>query len=681
MTGRNFFTVDAQWALQGKTPGRDGYRVLACSSGGPASLSAGNFTEAIGRFSMGTPETLPQALPQVTVSYLTPGVKNHLALAIHRFASDAQAQDGQLMARDDDGRPVVVTSYYCVPYAPVAEHGASYQALYEAFAAVPLHPENGPVLQAELPLPPDPPAAPDEGHAIDPLAAKTAALLLSGRPVCVLGALNASMAERLAFIDAVMALLPYGFRARMTAATWTRATNENHRFRLFFSGARRDAKEPDHVVAWGRPEQAVLTRNEDWYVEWLETGPVGQKLSLLAGRTHPRSLANKNEVNEVFDVLDEIDSLLQSPRRSRFSRRPAAEPDRKQKDLGLAWDMATPGRSPSEQLLLDCASHMEKLDAQQLSAAIKQLNAVKADVIPGHRDRYQELIKEYRLFRHDEAFGDLEVELRKTLLKIAFVPPLSYEDYCLIEDGISEAAVPDSALLQLIEEAGLADNRVKAITYRQLPGVAAEKKLTRWYASADLSADRLLNLLALDVQRPRHTRILCDVTIDYLRKMSQHYDPRDIERVLRQHSYLARKLQDSVPGQNQYQIDAFGYFLKAAYPGGLTRSDISHVMNGTNEPLTLPFLAAVHLMAANSADADLARHLYVHYSFMVMGLETATCRELEKLISPYVQAPGAPADATQLQRVISAPQSSDSDPLAEGGRHRAKKPRSTHDGP
>jgi AraC-like DNA-binding protein len=235
----------------------------------------------------------------VTISYLTHGVVKHLALAIHGFASDAQSPGGELMASDDDGRPVVVTSYYCVPYVPVAEHGFSYQALYKAFTAIPLSPENGSVLPAKLPLPSSPPAAPGKGPGIDPLAARTAALLVSGRPVCVLGAQETGMAERLAFVDAVMALLPYGFRARMSAATWTRATNRNHRFRLFFSGARRDAKEPDHVVYWGRPLHHSPPAQPAKADRDRLSGDHG-----YAGRMTPEKLADLAHLRRARDLMD-----------------------------------------------------------------------------------------------------------------------------------------------------------------------------------------------------------------------------------------------------------------------------------------------------------------------------------------------------------------------------------------
>jgi hypothetical protein len=102
------------------------------------------------------------------------------------------------------------------------------------------------------------------GLTFDPLVQQVAAVLLTGGPVCVLGAEKTSAAERLTFIDAVMALLPYGFRTRMTAATWVRATHRDHRFRLFFSDVKRDANPPDYVFNWNRPELTALTPDDDF---------------------------------------------------------------------------------------------------------------------------------------------------------------------------------------------------------------------------------------------------------------------------------------------------------------------------------------------------------------------------------------------------------------------------------
>jgi hypothetical protein len=178
--------------------------------------------------------------------------------------------------------------------------------------------------------------------------------------------------------------------------------------------------------------------------------------------------------------------------------------------------------------------------------------------------------------------------------------------------------------------------------------------------------------------------------------MSQHYDPQRVGSELRKHSYLARSLQDSLAGQNQYQIDTLGYFLRAAYPDGLTRQDIGHIMVGTGEPLTLPFLAAVLLMVASPDDACVARELFVYNSFISMDLESATSRELEKLVLAKVQEFSA---AAPLKRKVSAPLPPDDPadaptaltdlpPPADnaqqtegGGRHRVGTPRKSPDGP
>ena len=90
----------------------------------------------------------------------------------------------------------------------------------------------------------------------DELAARTAALLLTGNPVCILDADRVSLTDRLEFIDSVMSLLPYGMWSRMSASTWTSSTYQGHKFRLFFSNAPRQINEQDHVVIWGHPERS-----------------------------------------------------------------------------------------------------------------------------------------------------------------------------------------------------------------------------------------------------------------------------------------------------------------------------------------------------------------------------------------------------------------------------------------
>ena len=248
--------VDVQWALYGKDAGASGDRVLACSAG---DLAMVNFADAISRFQLGA----LHRLPQVSVSYAQP-VKpgsGYLALAIHKPADDDQ------VALDEDGRPVTYTNYFCLPYGPLAAGGVTYQAVHEAVRDLRLPAANGATLRVTIAARPWPPPV------IDPLALRVAALLLTSRSVCVLRAQHVPVAGRLGFIDTVMSLLPYGFRAKMTAATWTRATYRDHRFRLFFSDAPRGSERRDHVVSWDHPETAVITPQDGVaheYLTWLE---------------------------------------------------------------------------------------------------------------------------------------------------------------------------------------------------------------------------------------------------------------------------------------------------------------------------------------------------------------------------------------------------------------------------
>ncbi|HEY0932541.1 MAG TPA: hypothetical protein VGD91_02255, partial [Trebonia sp.] len=254
-------SVRAQWALHGKAPDAAGYKVLACSTG---ELDNGNFTEALGRFSLGALDNLPQ----VSVSYLQPATRpgdSYLALAVHWFAVAGQRYATGVAPLDENGRQTAFTSYFCAPYRQLADHAVSYLDLYEAFSAVTLPAQGGP--PAPVVIRPSMPQVP----AIDETEKRAAALLLTGAPVCVLGAEATSTRERLAFIDTVMALLPYGFRSRMTAATWTKATNRDHKFRLFFSSAPRSAAQPDHLLHWNDPDQShYLTGPAHDYIDTLD---------------------------------------------------------------------------------------------------------------------------------------------------------------------------------------------------------------------------------------------------------------------------------------------------------------------------------------------------------------------------------------------------------------------------
>lgn len=596
MTDRTPTAVEAQWAVHGKRLDRLGYRVLACSTG---QFSAQNFEEAISRFGPGT----PGALPQVTLSYLKPrhAEGNYLALAIHRYADDMSGGDGQLKY-DDDGRRIVVTRYFCLPYLPLAEQAVSYQAMFRALDSAALPAENGPPIRVAI-------AAPGPASAaVDDLTMQAAALLLTTRPVCVLGADDTSLAGRLAFIDAVMSLLPYGLRAKMTAATWTRPTNRDHRFQLFFSDAARTADRPDNILYWGRPEETRITPGDDWayeYVTWLRD-KIEEPTAKLARVTEPTGFGR----DQVLRVLDDVIGIVGSDPRLNYSetRQDYLHP-RHVPRAGSAQ-----GQSYGEMILSGCGRHVAAGDQVKIKSDVSLLrNIVDDPANHQHRARYQEILRDTGLLRYSENLGGNASRLYEYLLRVAFQVPLDYAAYCQVEDCLADTdgGPPHAELLRAIGRCGVSDQRVMAITRWHLR-VIDEPALTDWYLSGEVTVVDLIGLLSARWERPRHARAVCDVLLDYLARMRSHiHNPNEVRRALRSQGFLAHALQASQTGHEQYQVSTLYTLLRYGYQSGLDRNAIIQVLTAGNDPPTAPLLAAV-LLYAEPWLAELAADAYTH---------------------------------------------------------------------
>jgi hypothetical protein len=613
---RRTIPVSAQWALEGKQPDGEDYRILACSTG---DLNRGHFADALGRFQLGELSTLPQ----VSVSYARHGMNqgvSYVALAIHWYATEGQRHADGVGQRDNQGRPTAYTSYFCLPYQRLAVAAAGYLAMHEALRAVTLTVADGPPKEVLIATPASrTPAAGD-------LAVRVAPLLLTGRPVCVLGAEGASMLERLQFIDTVMELLPYGFRSRMTAATWTRATNRNHRFRLFFSSAPR-ADEPDHVVAWGGSPDLVPVpdREAGEYLDWLQDniGP----LARLADLTSEMGFSPK-------DTLQALESVLGT----RHRLRPRPSPVAGVPDTG-------PGRPPphpaqgdiGEEALIGCAEHVDLPNPTRLRSDIAFLKKfAEGEIGEDQRVRYRDLITRLGLLRPDFPVADKHAErLYSALLPMAFGTPLSYEAYCRVEwcAGISPGNTPHQELLAAVAKAGTAEPVASAIVYWQLQKTG-QKKLTKWLVSGQVDAVQLINLLADRWRYPQHAQIVCDVTLEYLNKAASHYHPQEIRLALSRHGFLARALQQRHPGNDQYQVHALYRLLKAAYPQpaatpgqDLSSGAIMQILN-TGGPPTPALLSAVLMLLDRPAAWQLAWNAYIHGSLTLPGFDGPTLARL-----------------------------------------------------
>ncbi|MCP2338089.1 hypothetical protein [Actinomadura rupiterrae] len=271
--------LSAGWAVRGKAPGSyDDYGILG--SGG-SDFGADDFTAILDRYTLGNPPPErggPEALPWISLTEVLDDRGSYLGVAIHDWTD----------ATDAAGRPIVRTRYGCFPYDQFVQAPVSYASLVRAV--------SGLGADGFAPNALDVPAyAPEdivrdiEDHNWLGRAATTAALLLEG-PVTIVGADDLDHLVRLRFLDAVAALLPFGWRPRFTAATWLRGGNST--IRLTF---------------------AYHPRPGDFELDWRVTEPQPPSdapLSLAYARELRRTIAHRSLLEVVAYLSRRCDSMV-----------------------------------------------------------------------------------------------------------------------------------------------------------------------------------------------------------------------------------------------------------------------------------------------------------------------------------------------------------------------------------
>jgi hypothetical protein len=232
--------LTAQWALFGKRKGdTEDYRVLETSHD---QLTTSSYEQLIRRYLPGTPphdagdSRRPDALPWV---WFGPAEEASLGLAVLDL--------GKPEDKDFVGRRTDPTRYFRLAWSQLASVQPSYADLVRALRPVELPAPNGEAVRFAV-EPIDPQALADsvERLGFERIAA-VAALLLEG-PVALVNSERLTVEERLACLDVIAALLPYGLRADLTASTWADPTA---RLRLNF-GSR--ARPGQRSVEWSLPE-------------------------------------------------------------------------------------------------------------------------------------------------------------------------------------------------------------------------------------------------------------------------------------------------------------------------------------------------------------------------------------------------------------------------------------------
>jgi hypothetical protein len=619
---REAFELPAEWALWGRLVAEAGDHVLQSSGG---TFTPSDFKSIIARYTTG----MPDRLPQYTVGWV-PGenrAPEFVAVAIHEQLPHDSAPPARYGGYDGLGGESIIR-LYCVRYADLAEHGVSYAELLDAVqqqdlplqAALsgpvgPLAPvasaTGSPVAirfpALPLPLPPPRPVA---GFAPE-LAKRIAALLLIPSQVCVLGAYEVPAADRLAFIDSVMSLLPYGLRASMSASTWASSTAQDLKLRLFFANVRRDDGKTWHV-RWAQPDPAEFSDPDGeaarMYFDWLRLSWPSAR-SLLASQAAPARF---------------IDADIR--------RMVAALP----RDLTVA------------DALEDLAASLGDGDARSARAELQRLEDYLDDTAdPADRETCRRKIADLGLFKDHQGLPDsTQARVYRVLLRLAFELPLTYESYCVIEDAIG--GPPHETLRSALLKFNFATFLPWLLSSRAGPGAAlTDEALAGKLARQEVRATVPLNTLQRDLRntRPAHRAAMYDFAVLYLRTQAEDARPELVKR-----GYLADTLELVFPADRRAQITRLVDTLGFVHGTPLDRGKIRELFHDPDRRPTPAFEAAVTRLASslpNAAKFVADQAAYARLSYQADSEESQRVRRSRWRLRPRQHREDPPGEAGQ----------------------------------
>ena len=545
--------LQAEWALWGKEEQRTALHVLRCSKG---ALTGDDFLEIFTRYATG----MKEEFPQYSVYWIPADEKQrrppYLAVGIHEMADPDPARAGG-RRRHVAGRIVEYIRLFCFRYADVAEFEASYAGLVSAVRDIQLVPGRSDPLQVPLPLAGDPSAAGGP-------AERVASLLLTQRPVCVLDADHVPVAQRLAFIDEVMSLLPFGLRATLSASTWASPTAQDLKLRLFFSSARRDSSSRTCHVSWTRPDHSTVPPGTfeamEFYGEWLREAD-----------TPARALLSS--------IKDPV----------RFA------------DDDISWTLGQlPRNKTLAETFAELSASLRAGDQGAVSMALKPLKPyVKRPVDPADRKVYRSLVEQHQLLTdHPELHASTRVSLHKTLLKLAYGDTVSYAEYCGIERA---AGGQPGKRLQTVLLGGSSLTPLPCIlTAKAAPGYPDSEVMSE-LARQGFGPKRLLSDLDQQIEAilPGHRRVLDDFVLRYL--WSHGADPQE---ELKKRGYLSAFFTRAYPDDARRQQQRLQFTLRLVYGNGepadddlLSQRDIVEVFSRTRLRTAGPIEDAVKSLA------------------------------------------------------------------------------------
>jgi hypothetical protein len=290
--------IPAQWAVISKRPGTSSdYGVLAASQGRL------DFSNVAWEYVAGVPSADYAAdLPWVTLG--THLVDGDTLLSI----SVQYSWTGEEL--DHTGRPIWPRAFFACSYSEVAKRHASYQTVCQALPDW---------LPGEDPRPIPLPVQPQLLDGTDGLYATVeefgfeqlaviAAALFDG-PVAVAGTTGMKLDQRLRLLDAIVALLPYGVRAELSASSAV-SRKITPRMRLVLTDAPADGQQ---VIVLGEtppPHSPAAREYHRTLLQKKENSGQDTVVSHLWNLKEPCSLSQPGPVIQLLRILDRLPDLI-----------------------------------------------------------------------------------------------------------------------------------------------------------------------------------------------------------------------------------------------------------------------------------------------------------------------------------------------------------------------------------
>jgi hypothetical protein len=290
------------WAVLVKRDAQhDGYTVLADDTGGRGPRRQ-QYEQTVGDLVRSRPTSTatarPGALPWALVAPVDTDAGQRTALVMVEWPPDE--------VRDSSGRRTVQVRYFDFDSADLARQSVGFLSLYDAYAA--MVPENG----TELFFAAEPADPAELASFVIELGPRTlagiAALLLDGEVIIQPDPAWGDLRARLHCLDAALALLPYGIRTSISAATWT-PNDTPHGFRVAFSS--RPVSDQRGVSRGQNPQFRSATGPDylDRIMRYIDSGGTQAVERLVKRLWDDRDRYSAHRTEQVLQAVADLDHV------------------------------------------------------------------------------------------------------------------------------------------------------------------------------------------------------------------------------------------------------------------------------------------------------------------------------------------------------------------------------------